>query len=116
MHPQAFQCRGTFFVFDWLRNDFRPSAHDRDQKQNDISHPSTLLTARAESKKFELVCDGLETVAFGNALFKRLGETFLDLDHVRAARAHEMMVMAVVAFGEQLEARDTVAEFEPLHH
>ena len=40
----------------------------------------------------------------------------MKLDHSGAARADQMMVMAVIAFLQQLKPRDAVAEFEALDH
>src|SRR5271155_23631 len=75
-----------------------------------------LLAIRADAEKFKLVRHGLKTVCRGDAFLDFGGKTFLDLHNLRAARADQMMVMAVVALADEFKPRRAVAEIKPLHH
>jgi hypothetical protein len=75
-----------------------------------------LLAFRADAEKFKFVRDPFEAIRTGNARFNLGRETFLNFNHLRAARANQMMVMAVVAFTHQFKPRRAIAEIKPLHH
>ena len=74
------------------------------------------LALRADAEKFKFVGHVLKAVRGGNARFNLAWETFCNFDHFRAARANQMMVMAVVALADQFKPRRAVAEIKPLHH
>jgi hypothetical protein len=74
------------------------------------------LAIRADSEKFQLVGHGFEAICSGDARFDFARKTFVNLNHFRAARADQMMVMPVIAFANELESRRAVAKIEPLHH
>src|SRR5687768_12519271 len=74
-----------------------------------------LLAARTQSKEFQFVGDIFETVAGGDLLLEGLGKAFFDLDDVRTARAHQMVMVPVIAFGQQFEAGAAIAELEAFH-
>ena len=57
-----------------------------------------------------------ETVLGRNAFFNFFWKTFLDFDDFRAICANQMMVVSVIVFADEFEARRAVAEIEPLHH
>jgi hypothetical protein len=76
----------------------------------------SLLALRAKAEEFKFVGHAFEAVRGGNARLNLAGKTFLDFDHFRAARANQMMVMAVIAFADQFKPRCAVAEVKPLHH
>jgi hypothetical protein len=76
----------------------------------------SLLALRAKAEEFKFVGHAFEAVRGGDARLNLAREAFLDFDHFRAARANQMMVMAVVAFADQFKPRRAVAEVKPLHH
>jgi hypothetical protein len=76
----------------------------------------SLLALRAKTEEFKFVGHAFETVRGGNAFLNLARKTFLDFDHLRTARANQMMVMAVVTFANQFKPRRAVAEIKPLHH
>jgi hypothetical protein len=57
-----------------------------------------------------------ETVRGGEARFNFPQEAFLDFHHRGAARAYEMMVMAVVTLANQFKPRRAVAKINPFDH
>ena len=75
-----------------------------------------LLAARANPKELKLVSDCFEPVPGGNPLFQFVGKTFLQLDYIRAPRADQMVMMAVIALVEQLESSRAGPELEPFNH
>lgn len=81
-----------------------------------IPRTALPLAARADAEEFQLVRHGFEAVCRGDAPFNFLRETFLDFHDVRALRANEVMMVAVVAFSDEFEARGAVAEIKPFHH
>src|SRR5262245_46703503 len=76
----------------------------------------TSLTPWTHSKKLKVMGHGLEAVAAGDALLEFRRKAILDLDDLGTFHAHQVVMMAVVAFLEQLEARTATAEVEALHH
>ena len=74
------------------------------------------MAVRADAEKFKLVRHGLEAVCRGDAFLDFGGKTFHDLHDFRAARADQMMVVAVVAFADEFKPRRAVAKIKPLHH
>jgi len=78
--------------------------------------PERLLAVRAEAEKFELVRHGFETVGRRDAPLNVAGETFRDLDNLRAFDAHQMMVVAVVAFADEFKPRRAVTKIKALDH
>jgi hypothetical protein len=68
------------------------------------------------SKKFQFVRYGFETVFGGDELLNFFRETFFNLDDVRTFCADQMMVMAVVTFTDQFKPRRAIAEIKSFHH
>lgn len=58
--------------------------------------------------------DGFEAAASGNPGFQLRAETVRDFNHLSALCADQVMVMAVVALGQQFEAGHAVPQVEAL--
>ena len=58
----------------------------------------------------------LEPARCSNAILEFARETLFELDHLRAPRANQVMVMSVVALSQQLETANAVPQIEPLYH
>ena len=72
------------------------------------------MAARAETEEFKFVSNGFEAVARGDLILEVSQQAFFDFDHIGAPGADEVMVVAVITLGDQFEARNAVAEIEPL--
>jgi len=71
------------------------------------------LAARAGAKEFKLVRHSGKIMGCSQAQFNLAQEAFLDFHDRRAARANQMMVMAVVTLADQFKPRRAVPEIEP---
>jgi hypothetical protein len=74
------------------------------------------LAGRADSKKFQLVGHGFEAVLSGNTRLNFTEKTLVNLDDLRAPRANQMVVMAVVALADEFKPRRAVAKIKPFYH
>jgi hypothetical protein len=74
------------------------------------------LTGRTDPEKLQLVGHLCEPVAARDFIIQTRHRTFVQLDYFRAPRAHQMMMVRVVARGDQFEAPDTVPPIEPLDY
>jgi len=74
------------------------------------------LASRADAEEFQFVADGLEFIFGGNTPLDFRRKTFVYLNDPRAFCADQMMVMAIVALGDQFKSRRPVTEIEPLDH
>lgn len=79
-------------------------------------HAEHLLALRADAQKFQLVRHGLEAVCRRDALLDLAGKTFGDFHDFRAARADEMMMVAVVALADEFKPRRAIPKIKTLHH
>lgn len=75
-----------------------------------------LLATRAKPKEFEPMRHGRETTLAGNPVLKFSRKTAINLHNIGAMGAHEMMVMAVIAFRQKFEPRAASSKFKSFHH
>ena len=68
----------------------------------------------AKAEELQFVRHAFETVAGGDLLLQLGHQAILELDDFGAARANQMMVMAIVTLREQFETSDAIAEIEAL--
>ena len=74
------------------------------------------LAPRTKAKEFEPMGDGFEPIAGGDPFLEGFGKAFFDFNDLGAFGANQMMVMAIVPFGQEFEARAAFAEMAALHH
>ena len=75
-----------------------------------------LLARRANAEEFELVCHGLESALGSYFLLELSGKALVNFNHFRATRANQVMMMAIIAFPQQFEPGNPIAEVETFHH
>ena len=76
---------------------------------------SSTLAITAKAKELKLVANAGVPVFLPNAVLQILRKTFFDLDHLRASRANQVVVMSVIIFAHEFVAGDPISEIKPLH-
>ena len=77
---------------------------------------SGLLAFRANPEEFQFVRYARESISGGDSLFQFPHGAFLNLHNLRAASAHQVVVMPIIILQEQFKTGKTITEIEPLHH
>ena len=62
------------------------------------------------------MCDRFKAVSRCDFILKRLRKALIDFDDLGALGANEVMMVPIVAFSQQFEARPAVAKMKPFHH
>jgi len=75
-----------------------------------------MLALGAKPEEFQLVRHSFEPVIRGNPLVPLAHKTLLDLNDRRAPGADQVMMVAIVAFRQELEAGHPIAQIIPFHH
>jgi len=75
-----------------------------------------LLAVRADTEELEFVNHGLKAAVQGNAVVELGHRAMVDLYYTRTAQANQVMVMSVIAVGQQFEPGDTISKIKPFHH
>jgi UDP-N-acetylmuramyl pentapeptide synthase len=69
-----------------------------------------------DPEKLQGVGHRAKSAASGDLFLPLAGKTFVYLDHVGAAAAHQMVMVAVLARHDQFVARHAIPKIEPLDH
>ena len=81
-----------------------------------VGEEKSPLALRTDPEKFQLVRDGLEAVLFRYFPLDLRRKTFLQFNGLRAFRANEMMVMAIVPLLHQFKPRRAIVKVKPFDH